>query len=60
VNRRARARRFTAERFTDADIDPAPERTSSTWAEGTKRLFAITRPANTTTPTLHLITSPTE
>ncbi|MBP2328481.1 hypothetical protein JOF56_008866 [Kibdelosporangium banguiense] len=30
-----------------------------TWAEGTKRLFAITRPANATTPTLHLITSPT-
>jgi hypothetical protein len=31
-----------------------------TWAEGTKRLFAITRPANATTPTLRAITSPTD
>lgn len=30
------------------------------WAEGTKRLFAITRPANATTPTLRAITSPTD
>ncbi|MCE7004610.1 hypothetical protein LWC34_17520 [Kibdelosporangium philippinense] len=29
------------------------------WGEATKRLFAVTRPANGSTPTLHVVTSPT-